>query len=236
MRMRIFSTVAVIALATMLLGAAPNNWHMNATAIEGCSCPQFCQCYFNAHPSGHAAHASGEGHPFCRFNNAYKINKGNYGGTKLDGAKFWLSGDLGGDFSQGKFDWVVLTFDKSLTKEQRDALVQIVPHVFPGPQQWNSFKTAEGDIDWQASGDTARATIDGGKTAEVSLKASQATNSPGPIVIKNLKYWNAPRNDGFIMMPTAVEAYRSGDKPYEFKGTNGFMLTLDTDSKDFDKK
>jgi len=34
------------------------------------------------------------------------------------------------------------------------------------------------------------------------------------------------------MMPNEVEAYRTGDKQYEFKGTNGFMITLDINSKD----
>jgi len=55
-----------------------------------------------------------------------------------------------------------------------------------------------------------------------------------PIVMKNLKYWGAPRNDGFIMMPNVVEALRTGDKAYEFKGSNGFMITVDLNSKDFE--
>jgi hypothetical protein len=33
-----------------------------------------------------------------------------------------------------------------------------------------------------------------------------------------------------------VEAYRIGDKPFEFKGTNGFMITFDIASKDFATK
>ncbi len=33
-------------------------------------------------------------------------------------------------------------------------------------------------------------------------------------------------------MPNEVEAYRAGDKPFEFKGTNGFMITLDMTSRD----
>ena len=53
-----------------------------------------------------------------------------------------------------------------------------------------------------------------------------------PVVIKNLRYFGAPRNNGFIMMPNTVEAYRLGDKAFEFKGTNGFMLTFDMTSKD----
>jgi len=48
-----------------------------------------------------------------------------------------------------------------------------------------------------------------------------------------LKYWGVPRNDGFILMPNVVEAYRAGDKAFEFKGTNGFMITIDMTSKDF---
>ena len=45
-------------------------------------------------------------------------------------------------------------------------------------------------------------------------------------------YWGVPRNDGFVLMPNVVEAYRTGDKQFEYKGTNGFMITIDTSSKD----
>ena len=53
-----------------------------------------------------------------------------------------------------------------------------------------------------------------------------------PVVITNLKYFGAPRNDGFVLMPNEIEAYRVGTKPFEFKGTNGFMITIDINSKD----
>lgn len=53
-----------------------------------------------------------------------------------------------------------------------------------------------------------------------------------PVVIKNLKFWGAPRNDGFILMPTEVQAYRAGNKPFEFNGTSGFVITIDMTSKD----
>ena len=56
-------------------------------------------------------------------------------------------------------------------------------------------------------------------------KAQGATDDA--IVIKNLKYWGVPRNDGFVLMPNEVEAWRDGEKKFEFKNTNGFMLTLD---------
>jgi hypothetical protein len=33
-------------------------------------------------------------------------------------------------------------------------------------------------------------------------------------------------------MPNDVEAYRLTDKAFEYKGTNGFMITFDISSKD----
>ena len=71
--------------------------------------------------AGHAGHGEAGGEHYCKFNNAYKVNKGHYGDVKLDGAKFWLAGDLGGDFSKGQMDWAVLTFDPSVKPEQRQA-------------------------------------------------------------------------------------------------------------------
>ena len=215
---------------------------MNATVIEACSCPMFCQCYFNSAPAGHVAsghaaaghesHGGAGAKHFCKANNAYRINKGHYGATRLDGAKFWISGDLGADFSQGQMDWAVVTFDKSLTKAQRDGIAAVLGHLFP--VKWNSLTTAEGVIDkWQFNNDGAHATLDGGKTAEVRLRRQQGnTNTPKPPVIQNLRYWGAPRNDGFVLMPNEVQAYKVGPKAYESKGTNGFMVTLDMSSKD----
>ena len=79
--------------------------------------------------------------------------------------------------------------------------------------------------------DQAHATLNGGKTAEIKLKRFQGMTDE-PAVLKNVKYWATPRNDGFVMMPNELETYKEGPKAYEFKGTNGFMLTFDMTSKD----
>ena len=238
---QVLTSGALVGLAALCLMALPNapvataagaatpEWAANTTVIEACSCPMFCQCYFNTSPASHS-HGAGVAEHFCRANLAHKINKGHYGGTSLDGVKFWVSNDLGGDFSHGKMDWAVLTFDKSTTPEQREAIQKIVGYVFP--VQWNSFKTAEGNIDtWQYDKDSAVALLDGGKTAEVRLKRFPGM-TPEPIVIKNLGYWGVKRHEGFVLMPNTVEAYRVGPQAFEFKGTNGFMITWDMNSKD----
>jgi hypothetical protein len=210
--------------------AAKPAWALNATIIEACSCPMFCSCYFNTKPTGHAAEGHAGMEHFCRFNNAYRVNTGWSGDVQLDGAKFWLAGDLGGDFSQGKMDWVVATFDPSVTPPQREAIQQALGHVYP--VEWGSFQVAEdAPIEWNASGDRAEARLGEGKIAEVILQRTPGMTS-APVVIQNLKYWGAPRNDGFILMPNEVEAYRVGDKPFEYKGTNGFMITFDLNADD----
>ncbi len=226
----VFVCVAVGVWAAEKTEKASNNWAMNASIIEACSCPMFCQCYFNTEPAGHGGHGEGHGDHFCKFNNAFKVNHGYAGNVRLDGLKFWVAGDLGSDFSQGKMDWAVLTFDPSVKSEQREAIKTILGHVYP--VKWNSFTVAnDAAMEWNAGKEKAEARMDGGKTGEVVLKKFAGMTSD-PVVMKNLKYWGVPRNNGFIMMPNDVEAYRVGDKPFEFKGTNGFMITLDINSRD----
>lgn len=210
--------------------SAAKDWSLNATIIEACSCPMFCQCYFNSKPSAHAAHEGhGEEH-FCRFNNAFQVNKGTYGNVKLDGAKFWVAGDLGGEFSGGEMDWAVLTFDPKVTPEQREGIQAAVGAIYP--VKWKSFSVAaDAPMEWSHTADRAVAKLDGGKAGEVVLNRF-AGMTQEPVVIQNLKYWGAPRNGGFVLMPNEVEAYRLGDKAFEYKGSNGFMITLDINSKD----
>jgi hypothetical protein len=210
-------------------------WDFNATIIEACSCPMFCQCYFNPQPADHPGCCPPNSDPkapprYCKFNNAFRVNKGTYGATKLDGAKFWVAGDLGGDFSKGEMNWADLHFDPAVTKEQREGIQAALGHLYP--VKWASFTVGKDlPMEWTAGKDRSVAKLDGGKAAEVVLKKNQGM-SDEPIVIKNLKYWGAPRNDGFVLMANEVETYKATDKPFEFKGTNGFMITVDINSKD----
>jgi hypothetical protein len=128
-------------------------------------------------------------------------------------------------------DWAVLTFDPSVTEAQRQGIMTVLGRLYP--VKWNSFKVApDSKMDWSATKSAATATLDGGKVAEVVLTKGPGMTDSSP-VIKNLRYWGASRNDGFVLMPNKVEAYRAGDKPFESKGTNGFMITFDISSKDF---
>jgi uncharacterized protein DUF1326 len=220
--------IGAVAGSTAAPAAGASDWAVNATVIEACSCPMFCQCYFNDKPAGHHT-AQGHQH-FCKGNLAWRINSGHYGNLKLDGVKFWLAGDLGGDFKTGQGEWAVLTHERAATPQQREAVRVFLQRVLP--LKWKSYAEADGVIDtWQKDKDTAVAILDGGKTAEIRLKRFPGMTSE-PIVIRNLPYVAAPRNDGFVLMPNEVEAFRKGPNAFEFKGTNGFTLTVDVNSSD----
>src|SRR3989442_7827122 len=186
---------ALLGLALIAFLAVPNaplataagtspEWAANTTVIEACSCPMFCQCYFNTSPAGHS-HGAGVAEHFCRANLAHKINKGHYGTTSLDGVKFWVASDLGGDFSgtPPQMDWAVLTFDKSSTPAQREAIGKIVGYVFP--VQWKSLTTAEGTIDtWRYDKDTAVATLHRRKSGEDRLQSLSGMTAEALLIRK----------------------------------------------------
>jgi hypothetical protein len=224
------AVLAVGALAISQAAAQTPEWSFNGTTIEACTCPMFCQCFFNSKPAAHAGHDSHRAEHYCRFNIALKVNKGRYGGVTMDGAKCWIAGDLGADFSSGQTDWAILTFERSVPKPQRDAIMAILPHIYP--VKWKSFSVAEdGDFEWNAGKDRAVARLNGGKTGEVILRR-QPGNTDEPIVVTNLKYQGAPRNDGIILMPNEVQSWREGEKRFESRGTTGYMVTVDINSKD----
>jgi hypothetical protein len=166
---------------------------------------------------------------YCRFNMAYRVNQGRFEGASLDGLKFWIAGDLGADFSKSG-EWAEITFEPSATKQQRDAITTIVPNVYP--VSWKAFSLGkDAPIEWSASKDRADARLDGGKAAVVALRRNPGMTND-PTTIANLRYFGAPRNTGFQLMPNEIEAYRVGPKTFEFKGTTGFIITYDITSKD----
>jgi hypothetical protein len=162
---------------------------------------------------------------FCRANLVLKVDKGYYQSTKLDGAKVWLSTDLGSNWSTGKDSWVVMTFDPSDTPEQKAALTDILGQLYPF--KWEKAATDTAAFSWNVDESTgvARAQMANGK-GEVVLERVTGTNPREEIVIPNLQYWKAQSNNGFRMWKTQVEKYSGQDHDFEYKGTNGFLITI----------
>lgn len=185
-------------------------YEIRATAIEACSCPLFCSCYYNPEPTG--------GHK-CEFNMAYKF-EGHYGDTDLDGAMVWLSGNLGDNFGDGETEWASVTFDKGTTEAQREAIGFWIGRVFP--VKWAGGVTmGEDEISWEDGEKTAHAKLASGN-AEITLtKVFDAHGDPATIT--GTGYFAADRNDGFLLAHS--NHYRKGDPSYEYTNHNGFMIT-----------
>ena len=221
--------IGVSQVAGFQPATAKPDWAFNATIVEACTCPMFCPCYFDTKPTPHHEHGTTE--HYCKFNMGYKVNRGNVGSVKLDGVKFWIAGDLGADYGDGVTDWAEATFEPSVTKEQRAAIAMIVGYVYP--VKWDSFTIGkDASIEWNATAERAEARLDGGKAAEVVLVHNPTAMSADQSVLKNVRYFGAARNDGFVLMPNEVQAYRVGKNAFESRGTNGFMITVDMTSKD----
>jgi hypothetical protein len=215
----------IAALGCASSGAAPSNsgmqaqgdksWSVRAEYIEACSCNLFCMCYFNTHPDGER---------FCEFNMAVKVHSGHVGNVKVDGEYFWLSGDLGGDFTKG-LKGVVITFDQKTPKEKRDAIGFLIGKLYPF--KFDSVKTDEGQITYQKDGWNGHATLS--DRAEIKLEGVM-DKSGQPTVIHNLTYWGAQKNDGFYLA-YGTHRYKGNGYDYSHKRMNGFFITVESSGK-----
>jgi hypothetical protein len=193
-------------------------------------CPGTCR-----HPDGSVSHS----HPAAPGSSVWLtvpgrwlilINKGHYGDVDLAGVKFWVAGDLGDTWRDGTTEWAIVTFQPGTTEAQKAGVTTALSHIFP--VKWKSFKVAEdAEIEWMATEDRAEAKLAGGTKAHTILRKWQGMDGKTGI-LENIAYFGAPRNNGFKMMPNEVETWKVGDEAFEFKGTTGFMITVDMKSSD----
>ena len=230
--MRGHAVVATLLAASVhvqpLAKEAQVDWAVNTTIIDGCSCRMLCPCIFGSPATvGSAATHEHAGHRSCYFNAAFRVNKGHHGKVNLDGLKFWFAGD------KGDAKTVELTFEPSATKDQRAGVRAFLSHFLP--LKWASLTEGpDATIAWKVEPVRAEARLDGGKAAEVVLTRYSGATGEGTSVIKNMRYFAATRNDGFNILPVEHIAYRRGPKPapFEFRGTSGWTITIDMNSKD----
>lgn len=199
--------------------AAKPDFAMTATYIEACSCDMFCPCYYNDHSTSHGPEQ------FCRANLVLKVDQGYYRTTKLDGAKVWISTDLGSNWSTGKDSWLVITYDPSVTPGQRAALDDILGQLYPIPWQ-KADKDAQA-FTWEINKSTgiAHAKMANGK-AEVILERWKGDDPNQEVVVRNLKYWGSQSNTGFRMWKSKHEAYEGRGHKFSYDGSNGFLITI----------
>jgi hypothetical protein len=228
----LFFILLLVSSITISQEVSEHKWAFNASLIEACSCPMFCQCYFNTKPAAHHKdnNHGEESEHFCKFNIATIVNEGYYSNTNLKGVKFWQAGDTGPDFHEDLMNWNTVMFDPSVSKKQREGIIKILEYIWS--LSWKEFKVAgDAEITWQANEEEAEALLNDGKLGKIKL-----VKFPGMdgnfIVIKNLSYWGVPRHDGFVLMPNKIQAYYGEGKDFVYENSNGFMITIDINSSD----
>ena len=208
-----------LALCLGLLMAstpAPPAARMKADYVEACSCHLFCPCYFNKHAE----------HPFCEFNMAVKVREGSSGKTNLAGAKYWLTGDLGDSWgSEKKGKWVVVSFDPTTNKAQRDALAPIILQTYG--LKWGELKVQEAPIEINRSSDIAEAKLAGGQMAYMKLKREPGADGKG-VALKNVNYFGAKSNEGFELYKSIQHRADVAGHKFSYSDRNAFLITIDT--------
>jgi hypothetical protein len=221
MRRALFAAVLGAAFLA-LLGAAETTkedrsktYSVTADTIEGCSCPLFCTCYFGPSADEH----------MCEFNNVYKFRKGShYGNVDLSGQMVWLTGDLGGEWHKKPgpgmpTKWAVVTFDKNSSPEQKKAIEKIVNTVFN--VKWEKVSSREDSIEWHDDAKMSHAKLSSGM-AEITLDKTTGPNKTSPTVVKNLQYWFADSNEGFVLAYSTH--HFDGENKFSEQKKNGFTI------------
>ncbi|MBI2677649.1 MAG: DUF1326 domain-containing protein [Candidatus Koribacter versatilis] len=216
-RLARISLLLVAVLALMAANPTGPAWRMKADYVEACSCHLFCPCYFNKHAE----------HPTCEFNMAVKVKEGYSGKTNLAGAKYWLTGDLGDKWGTDKKGaWVVVSFDPSTTKAQRDALAPMILKTYG--LEWSELKVQEAPVEiTNFGGDVVEAKLGGGKMAHMKLKREPGMDGKG-VVLKNVNYFGAQNNSGFWMYKSMNHSADVMGHQFDYAGRNAFLISIDS--------
>lgn len=221
MRRPMFLLGLVVLAAAALVSSAPGApapgtpWSLDASYIEACSCHLFCPCYFNAQAE----------HPYCEFQMAVRVNDGMVGDVPLKGARFWLSGDLGEKWgTEHKSPWLVVTFDPAVSQAQRDALVKILPKLYP--TEFGKVEVDESKISWSVRAGEARAKLANGKGEMVLERFAGADG--GRAVLSNVKYWAAAKNHGFVMYKSKVHRWDGFGHKFSYSDRNAFTIRIES--------
>lgn len=100
-------------------------WQIRGEYFEACSCDFVCPC-----PTSGLAARPTQGH--CAVGLVFRVDRGQYGNTRLEGLSFAVLADTPGPMIQG--NWTVgLILDERATKEQREALTTIASGQGGGP-------------------------------------------------------------------------------------------------------
>ena len=121
--------------------------------------------------------------------------------------------------------WVVVSFDPSTNKEQRDALAPMILKTYG--LEWGEVKVQEAPIEINRTGDIVSASLGGGQYASMKLQREGGADGKG-VVLRNVKYFGAQNNDGFEMYRSLDHSANVQGHKFSYSDRNAFLISIDT--------
>jgi len=194
-------------------------WSFEAEFIQSCNCDYGCPCNFNGYPT----------HGYCEALNAYRIRKGSFGSTKLDGVTFAMGAWWPKAIHEGN-GVGALYIDPSATPAQRKA----VEAIFSGKHGGGSFEvfpktfarthpTRSAKISFKYDGHDSWFTVDGvGEVRSTHIKNPVTGEEfEGSIDLPNGIAWKKAQ-------VTAIEKWwmKDGDLQANHTNASGFVSVV----------
>ena len=199
--------VLTIALGLLVVSTASTlaqEWAINGTYTESCSCNPACPCHFGSAPT--LDHCQGVG--------LLEIEKGHYGDVKFDGVSIVAALDMG--------KWVKYYVNDGASDEQAKAAGPIFAKMFGLPSEMKVLSTQIVPIAVERTATRVKFSVPDSK---VEIELMKGLNDK-PIKIVNLPL---ARLKDYTQYKSIILDHK-GEQKFSYSGTNGLTSNVDMSS------
>ncbi len=198
-------TIALGVLVVLPASTLAQEWAINGSYTESCSCNPTCPCHFGS--------ASTLGH--CQGIGLFEIEKGHYGDVKLDGVSIVAAQDMG--------KWVKYYVNDGVSDEQAKAAGLIFAEMMEGyPPEMKVLSTQIVPIEVERTATRIKFSVPDSK---VEIEVMKGLNDK-PIKIANLP---AARLKDYTQYKSIILDHK-GEQKFSYSGTNGLTSKVDMSS------
>ncbi len=198
-------TIALGVLMVLPASTLAQEWAINGSYTESCSCNPTCPCHFGSAPSlGH-----------CQGIGLLEIKVGHYGDVKLDGVSIVSAQDMG--------KWVKYYVNDGVSDEQAKAAGLIFVEMMEGyPPEMKVLSTQIVPIEVERTATRIKFSVPDSK---VEIEVMKGLNDK-PIKIANLP---AARLKDYTQYKSIILDHK-GEQKFSYSGTNGLTSNVDMSS------
>lgn len=195
------------------IAVLPKEWTLTADVVESTSDKGFC-------PS-HDISVTDSAKHRCKFLCAIKVLEGSYGRVNLAGVRIVLAGDLGRSLDGMEMSSLAVTYDPSLTVDQKIAMADIVQTLIP--LKWLKKTEGVAAITWESNDDALEVRVaDRGQ-----LVFEPENDSKGQPVVKSGHGWWGATKTGEMRMGRGTFAFKADGLDLKFSKVGAFRTRIE---------